>query len=183
MQAIIDACREGRLDAEVALVVSASPGAPALARAEAAGVPARLIAAAAYPSREEHERALAQAMTDAGVDLVCLAGYMRLLGREFLSRFPSRVLNIHPSLLPAFGGQGFYGHHVHEAVISAGVTETGVTVFLVDEEYDRGPILLQRRVPVHPGDTANELAARVLVEEHRVYPEAIALYAAQLSPS
>ena len=176
MQTLIDATRDGRIPGVVALVVSTSPGAPALERAVAAGVEARLLSAKAFPDQAALDTALAEAFEAAGVQLVCLAGYMRLLGPEFLERFRGRVLNVHPALLPEFGGKGYYGHHVHEKVLASGATESGVTVHFVDEVYDHGPTLLQRRVPVLPGDTPETLAARVLAEEHRAYPEAVRLF-------
>jgi formyltetrahydrofolate-dependent phosphoribosylglycinamide formyltransferase len=177
MQALIDASRDGRIPGEVALVVSTSPGAPALDRAAAAGVPTLLLDAASFPSQQALDSALADAFTERGAHLVCLAGYMRLLGPEFLSRFAGRVLNVHPGLLPAFGGQGFYGRRVHEAVLASGTKFSGVTVHFVDEEYDHGPIVLQRVVPIMEGDTPETLATRVLEQEHQAYPEAVRLFA------
>jgi len=178
MQALIDATRDGRIPGEVALVVSTSPGAPALDRAAAAGVPTRLIPAEDYDTPEALDTALAGAFGEVGADLVCLAGYMRLLTAPFLERFHGRVMNIHPGLLPAFGGRGFYGRRVHEAVLTAGAKFSGVTVHFVDEEYDHGPIILQRVVPVEEDDTPETLAARVLAAEHVAYPEAVGLFAA-----
>lgn len=177
MQAIIDATRDGRIPGEVALVVSTSPGTPALDRAEAAGVPTRLVAADNHATQEALDSALADTFEAAGVELVALAGYMRLLGPAFLSRYAGRVMNVHPSLLPAFGGQGFYGKRVHQAVVASGVKFTGVTVFFVDDNYDQGPIILQRTVAVEEGDTPEDVAARVLTVEHQAYPEAIRLFA------
>jgi formyltetrahydrofolate-dependent phosphoribosylglycinamide formyltransferase len=177
MQALIEATRDGRIPGEVALVVSTSPGAPALERAAALGAPTRLIPAGEYADPTALDAAIAEAFTEAGAQVICLAGYMRLLSPDFLRRFPHRILNVHPSLLPAFGGKGFYGRRVHEAVLASGTKFTGVTVQFVDEEYDEGPIILQRVVPVQDEDTVETLAARVLVEEHRAYPEAVALLA------
>lgn len=177
MQALIDATRVGRIPGRVALVVSTSPGAPALERAAAAGVPTRLIPAQEYPDQASLDEALVRAFEEAEVELICLAGYMRLLGPVFLSRYAGRVMNVHPSLLPAFGGKGYFGRHVHEAVIETGVKFTGVTVFFVDDQYDQGPIILQRTVPVLEDDTVEAVAARVLEEEHRAYPEAVRLFA------
>jgi formyltetrahydrofolate-dependent phosphoribosylglycinamide formyltransferase len=177
MQALIDACQEGRIPAEAALVVSTAPGAPALERAAASGVSTRVIPASSYASPEALDAAIAAAMEEARVGLICLAGYMRLLTPGFLERFAGRVMNIHPALLPAFGGQGFYGRRVHEAVLESGAKYTGVTVHFVDEEYDHGPIILQRVVPVEDDDTVESLAARVLAEEHTAYQEAVRLFA------
>jgi formyltetrahydrofolate-dependent phosphoribosylglycinamide formyltransferase len=183
MQALIDAARDGRIPGEVALVVSTSPGAPALERAEVARVPTRLIPAEDFATQEELDQVLAAAFEEVAVDLVCLAGYMRLLSPVFLRRFEGRILNIHPGLLPAFGGKGFYGRRVHEAVLASGVKVSGATVHFVDEEYDHGPILLQREAPVLPEDTVETLAARVLEAEHQAYPEAVKLFAERVGPS
>ena len=177
MQALIDATPDGRIPGSVALVVSTSPGAPALERAEASDVPTRLISAADFDTQEALDTALADAFQAAGARMICLAGYMRLLGPVFLSRFPGAVMNIHPGLLPAFSGQGFYGRRVHEAVLAYGAKLTGVTVHLVDEDYDHGPIILHLDVSVEEDDTVETLAARVLVEEHRSYAEAVRLFA------
>jgi len=178
MANLVAATRDGRLHGNVVLVVSTARGAPALERAAALDVPTRLIPADEYPDPLALDRALADALAEAGVDLVCLCGYMRLLGPEFLARFPDRVLNVHPSLLPRFGGKGFYGRRVHEAVIAAGARESGASVHLVDGEYDHGPVLMQEIVPVRPDDTPDTLAERVLAAEHRIYPESIRRYVA-----
>ena len=163
---------EGRTDATIELVLSNRPSAGGLERAREAGVAAEVFHDPADP---------AEWLTRLGrreIDLVVLAGYLKLVPAQVVATYRGRILNIHPALLPKFGGRGMYGHHVHEAVIASGDTETGVTVHVVDEEYDRGQVLAQVRVPVEPGDTAETLAARVLVEEHRVLP-AVVLQAAQ----
>lgn len=177
MQALIDATRDGRIPGEVALVISTSPGAPALERAAGAGVPTQLLPAGDYPDQDSLDTALVEAFEAADVQLICLAGYMRLLGPVFLTRYAGRVMNVHPSLLPSFGGKGFFGKHVHQAVIDCGVKYTGVTVFFVDDKYDQGPIILQRVVPVLEDDDVDAVAHRVLDEEHRAYPEAVRLFA------
>ena len=177
MQALVEATRDGRIPGEAALVVSTSSGAPALERAQALGVPHRLIPANEHPTQEALDAALTAAFEEAGVHLVCLAGYMRLLGHPFITRYAGRVMNVHPGLLPAFAGKGFYGRRVHEAVLECGAKLTGVTVHFVDEEYDHGPIILQRSVSVEDQDTVETLAARVLAEEHRAYPDAVRLFA------
>jgi phosphoribosylglycinamide formyltransferase 1 len=177
MQALIDATRDGRIPGEVAAVVSTSPGAPALERAEAAGVRAILLSAAEYPEPGALDHALVETFTSVGAEAICLAGYMRLLGPEFLAAYRDRILNVHPSLLPAFGGTGFYGPRVHQAVLDYGAKVSGVTVQFIEEEYDSGPIILQRAVPVEEDDTAESLAARVLKAEHEAYPEAVRLLA------
>lgn len=177
MRALIAAAGAGRIPGTVCLVVSTSVGAPAIGHAAEAGIPVRVLPAEDFASGAELDRAIAAAFEDAGADLICLAGYMRLLGPEFLGSFAGRVINIHPGLLPAFGGRGFYGRRVHEAVLDSGSEVSGATVHLVDEEYDHGPIVLQREVPVRAGDTAESLAARVLDAEHKLYPEAVRLFA------
>jgi phosphoribosylglycinamide formyltransferase 1 len=175
MQAIIDACASGRVPGEVVRVVSTSPGTPALERAQAAGIDTLFV----DPSLPNHhgDRHLVQAFREVGADTIALAGYMRKLGSEFLLAFAGRILNIHAALLPCFGGQGFYGRRVHEAVIASGARFSGATVHFVDEEYDHGPIILQAVVPVEDEDTPDTLAARVLEQEHRIYPEALRLLA------
>lgn len=168
LQAIIDATRDGRLDAVVAIVVSNRADAPGLQRARDAGIPTAVIDHRAFPSREAFDRALVDELCRHDVALVCLAGFMRLLGPAFLQAFPDRILNIHPSLLPAFPGL-----HAQRQAFEYGVKITGATVHLVTAELDAGPIVLQAAVPVRPDDTEETLAARILVEEHRIYPEAI----------
>lgn len=161
----------------ISVVVSAAPGHGALARAERAGVPAVVADAKALGSREAFEAAVLQALDRYGVEAVALAGFMRKLSADFVSRFGQRILNVHPALLPAFGGQGMYGERVHKAVIEAGVKVSGCTVHFADEHYDHGPIILQRTVPVLDDDTPESLAARILPEEHRAYVEALTLLA------
>ncbi len=154
---------------KVRLVVSDREGAGALDRAGAAGVPTRVILTKARPPRDVAEETLA-ALREHGVDVVLLAGYLKLVPREVVAAYRGRMLNIHPALLPSFGGIGMYGMNVHRAVLESGARLSGPTVHLVDEEYDRGAILGQWPVPVHPGDTPETLAARVLAVEHRLYP-------------
>lgn len=175
MQVIAGACESGQVPGSVALVVSTTPDAPALERANALGVEGLFLDLAVDAGAEDDR--IAREFEARGVDVVCLTGYMRLLSREFLSRYPQRVLNVHPSLLPCFGGKGFYGRRVHEAVLESGARFTGATIHFVDAEYDHGPILLQSVTPVMDDDTPKSLADRVLVEEHRLYPEALRLVA------
>ena len=153
--------------ARVALVLSDRPGAAALDRAREHGVPAVVLPDPSDPAGwlaplEQHR-----------IDLVVLAGYLRLVPAPVIGRYRDRIVNIHPALLPAFGGRGMYGRRVHEAVLASGARESGATVHLVDEVYDRGAILAQRRVPVLPGDTPDRLAARVLEIEHRLLPAVV----------
>ena len=170
LQAIVEAIGDGRIDATVAVVISNRPKAAGLDRARAAGIEAVCLDHTSYPSRDAFDEALARELMSRRVDLVCLAGFMRLLGRPVIDAFPDRILNIHPSLLPAFPGVD-----AQRQAIAHGVKVSGVTVHLVTAELDGGPIVVQRAVPVLDEDTAESLAARILVEEHRAYPEAIAL--------
>jgi len=172
LQAILDGCASRGIPAEVAVVICNIPGVKALQRAESAGVPAVLLPHQKFPNREEFDRELVLTLREHRVDLVCLAGFMRLLGPVLLAGFHNRILNIHPSLLPAFPGL----HAVRQA-LTAGVRVAGCTVHVVDEGTDTGPILIQAAVPVLDSDTEETLAARILVQEHRCYPRAIALWA------
>jgi phosphoribosylglycinamide formyltransferase-1 len=168
LQAIIDAIAEQRLHARNALVVSNVAAAPGLARAEAAGIPTAVLPHRQWPTREAYDIALAETLRQQHVDLVCLAGFMRLLGPRFIDAFPHKILNIHPSLLPSFPGL-----EAQRQAFEHGVQVTGVTVHFVDAQLDAGPIVLQAAVPVLPADTLELLSSRILSEEHRVYPEAI----------
>jgi phosphoribosylglycinamide formyltransferase-1 len=170
LQALIDAIREGRLHATTAIVISNRPDAAGLDRARQAGIEAICIGHRGFTSRDEHDRAVARELQARDVGLVCLAGYMRVVGPALLDAFPNAVLNIHPSLLPAFPGVD-----AQRQAIEDGVKVSGVTVHLVTAELDGGPIVLQRTVPVLDGDTAESLSERILVEEHRAYPEAVQL--------
>ncbi|MCU0255952.1 MAG: phosphoribosylglycinamide formyltransferase [Vicinamibacterales bacterium] len=170
LQAILDAVGEARLEATVALVVSNVAGAQALERARAAGVPTLTIEHAQFPTRAAFDGALLAALRSHQVDLVCLAGFMRLLGRAFVESYRHAILNVHPSLLPAFPGL-----HAQAQAVRHGVKLSGATVHLVDADLDSGPIVLQACVPVHEDDTEESLSSRILIEEHRIYPEAIRL--------
>jgi phosphoribosylglycinamide formyltransferase-1 len=173
VQAILDACREGRLDAEPCVVISNNSDAPVLDRAMAARVPAFHLSAHVHPDPTRLDEAILATLEKHRVNLIVLAGYMKKLGPKTLARYRGRVLNMHPALLPKFGGRGMYGHHVHEAVLAAGEKESGATVHLADAEYDTGRILAQRKVPVRAGDTSESLAARVLEVEHQLYAETL----------
>ncbi len=172
MQAIIDACNAGRLDALPVVVISNNAACEALQRAEKESIPHYVAATRTDTGRLPDEWILGLLLKHR-VELVILAGYMKKLGSGVLNRFPGRIINIHPSLLPKYGGHGMYGSRVHDAVLAAGETETGATVHLVDEEYDQGPILAQKIVPVKPDDTATTLAARVLETEHELLVETL----------
>lgn len=170
LQAILNAIHAGRLRARVALVISDRPGAPALRRAEQSGVEARYLSPKAFPTRAEYERTLITLLDARRVRLVCLAGFMRLLSPVFVHHFRHRILNIHPALLPSFPG----AHAVRDA-LAWGAKVTGVTVHLVDDLMDHGPILLQEPVAVAPRDTERTLLEKLHRVEHRLYPQAIGL--------
>ena len=170
LQALIDAIDRGDLDATIAVVISNRQDAGGLERARTAGIESVVMSHRDFASRDDYDRALAKELLARQVELVCLAGFMRLVGTELIDAFPSRILNIHPSLLPAFPGL-----EAQKQAIAHGVRVSGVTVHLVTAELDGGPIVVQHPVPVVPGDTAASLAARILEEEHRAYPEAVKL--------
>ncbi len=177
LAALIDACRAGEVPAEVAVVVSNVPGAFALERARRAGVPAVVVDHRAFPAAAAFEAALRETLEAARVGLVCLAGFLRILSPAFVGAFAGRIMNIHPALLPAFGGKGMYGERVHQAVLASGARVSGATVHFVTEVPDGGPIVLQAAVPVLDDDTPATLAARVRREELRLYPMAVRLFA------
>jgi phosphoribosylglycinamide formyltransferase-1 len=168
LQAIIDAIATGHLDARIAVVISNAADAPGLTRARDAGIDTLVLPHKPWPTRDAYDRALAQALRDRGVALVCLAGFMRLLGPAFVEAYPNRILNIHPSLLPAFPGTD-----AQRQAFDHGVKVAGATVHLVTTELDAGPIVMQAAVPVLDSDTPDTLAARILVVEHQLYPAAI----------
>jgi phosphoribosylglycinamide formyltransferase-1 len=170
LQALIDAVREGRLDASIAVVISNRGDAAGLARARAAGIEAMTLAHQGWTTRDDYDRALAGELRRRDVGLVCLAGFMRRIGRPLLEAFPAGVLNIHPSLLPSFPGLD-----AQRQALEHGVKVSGVTVHFVTEDLDAGPIVVQRTVPVREADTPATLSERILVEEHRAYPEAVSM--------
>ena len=171
LQAIIDACKSGELNAEVSVVISNNSGSRALQRARDEGIPAYHLSTVTHPNSLDDE--ICQTLERHNADLVLLAGYMRLLGPATLARYHSRVLNSHPALLPKFGGKGMYGSNVHQAVLDAGETVTGVTIHYVDEQYDHGQTLAQCKVPVLPGDTLETLEERVKERERRFWIETL----------
>ncbi len=177
LQAIIDAIKKGRLRAEIRVVISNNSGSGALRRARREGIYGLHLSHKQFTAPEEFDARLLQVLEEREVELVCLAGYMKLLSPRVVGAYRNRILNIHPALLPSFGGKGMYGQRVHQAVIEYGVKVTGVTVHLVDEKYDHGPIVLQKAVEVLEDDTAETLSQRVLRVEHELYPKAIELFA------
>jgi phosphoribosylglycinamide formyltransferase-1 len=182
MSEIARACRDGRVEGEIALVLGNHADSPAIAHAETLGLPTCVIPSPRLNAPDDENARYAQelraALDDAAPDLICLAGYLRKLPSEIVLAWSGRIMNTHPALLPAFGGQGMYGARVHQAVLDYGVKISGCTVHLVDESYDTGPIILQLPVPVLDDDTPEILAQRVLAAEHEAYPRAVALFAA-----
>ncbi|MGB0670413.1 MAG: phosphoribosylglycinamide formyltransferase [Rhodospirillales bacterium] len=172
LQSLIDACSDDAFPADIALVISNKPGVQGLERASAAGIATAVVNHKDYASREDFDRALDAAIAAAEPDLVCLAGFMRILTNWFATRWRDRLINIHPSLLPSFKGA-----HAHEQVAESGVRFTGCTIHYVRPEMDAGPVIAQAVVPVHPGDDADAIAARVLEQEHVLYPLAVKLIA------
>lgn len=177
-QAIQDRIADGRLEARVVLVISNNKDAFVLERARAAGIRAEHWSEKKAGSREAFVSGLLRLLDETRTELIVLAGYMKLVPVEVVRAYSGRIINIHPALLPKYGGQGMYGIHVHEAVLAAGEKESGATVHMVDEQYDRGAILKQRKVPVLPGDTPESLRDRVLAIEHELFSEVIAKFAA-----
>ncbi len=166
LQALIDAKIP---QVEFVLVLSSKEGAYALERAKNAQIPSVVVSYKAFDTEERFQQEVLVKLKEAKPDVICLAGYMRKLSQEIVTAFRGKILNIHPALLPKYGGPGMYGAHVHAAVLAAGEKESGCTVHLVDEHYDHGDILAQERVPVLPGDTPVTLANRILVLEHQLY--------------
>lgn len=177
LQAVIDACARRELDASIVLVISNNSTSGALARAAEHGIPGVHLSSATHPDPAALDAAVTEALDAAHADWILLAGYMKKLGPKMLAQFHNRIINTHPALLPKFGGQGFYGRRVHEAVLAAGERETGATVHLVDAEYDSGPILAQVRVPIKIGDAAEELEERVKLAERKLLIETLKVLA------
>ncbi len=178
LQNLIDRIEAGSLAARIEAVVSSHPGVEGLERARRNGIPAHAVDYRDHPDDRSFSDAVSGVLDRHPLDLVVMAGFIRKW--LFPRRYEGRVLNIHPALLPGFGGKGFYGRRVHQAVLESGAKESGCTVHTADLDYDRGPILLQKRVPVRPGDTPETLAERVFQAECEAYPEAILLAASRL---
>jgi len=176
-EAIIRAANEGRLSLEVGLVVSNNADAGVLQRAKALEVNYITIDQRNFDSEESYMSSLFSVLDENGIDFIALAGYLKLVQPKLINKYKNKITNIHPALLPSFGGKGFYGKKVHEAVLEAGCKVSGVTIHLVSEAYDRGPIISQLTVPVLEDDSPESLAARVLKVEHQIYPEALQLFA------
>jgi len=177
---LLQACRDGRVPAQVVLALASTPKAGGIPRLEAEGLPVAVVARPAFPDDAAFSGACYARAEAAGADLIALCGWLKKL--EVPDRWAGRILNIHPALLPAFGGAGMWGMHVHRAVLAAGAGQSGCTVHLVDNVYDHGRILAQARVPVLAGDTPEDLQRRVYAQEMRLYPEALAAYLASGGP-
>ena len=178
LQALIDAQKRGELGAgEITLVIASKPGVYALERAAQNGIESKVLARKDYGSIAEYSRALADALTESGIDLVVLAGFLTIIDEQVYNAFPNKILNVHPALIPSFSGKGFYGLHVHEAALQKGVKVSGATVHIVTPECDAGPIVLQKAVEVKEGDTPETLQKRIMEEaEWKILPRAVRLF-------
>jgi phosphoribosylglycinamide formyltransferase-1 len=174
LQAVLDAIANGSIAARVAVVISNNRESGALKRARAAGLPAAHLSSVTHPDPEQLDAAILKTLSDARVDVVLLAGYVKKLGPRVLREYAGRIVNTHPALLPKFGGKEMYGDRVHEAVLASGDAETGVSIHLVEAEYDTGPVLAQCRVPILPGDSVADLSARVRAREKEFVVETLA---------
>ncbi len=173
VQAIVDACKDGRLRAAPRVLIGNNSRSTALERARREGIPHRHISAVTHPDPGDRDAAIADTLKAHGVDLVVLSGYMKRLGPRTIAAYRARILNVHPALLPRFGGKGMYGDAVHQAVLDAGVSVTGATIHLVDEQYDHGPPVARREVPVLPTDTVASLRDRVRAVERALYVQTL----------
>ncbi len=181
LERIIEACRNKEIPASVVLVVSDRSGILALERAAKYSIPSRVVTKKDYESEGAYALTLLELLKKHQVALICLAGYLRKVPDEVVRTYRGRIINIHPALLPKYGGKGLYGHQVHEAVLTSKEKESGVTVHYVDEEYDHGSIILQKRIPVLPTDTPETLAERIHQLEYEIYPQAIKLVLEKLA--
>ena len=176
LQSLIDACKSGRLKGKIAVVISNNSKSYALVRASNENIPGCHISAKTHSEKNKFAASMLEILRENGVNLIVLAGYMKLLPSEVIKQYRNRIINVHPALLPKYGGKGMYGVNVHQAVLEAGDKISGATVHLVDEVYDHGAILIQRTIPVMPDDTPKSLGARVLEAEHRILPEAAGMF-------
>jgi phosphoribosylglycinamide formyltransferase-1 len=177
VEAILHAVQRGELPARVVLLISNTSSAGALELARAHNIPAVHLSPTPFSSEEAYTERMLALLSEHRVDLIALAGYLKKIPGRVIEQYRNRIVNIHPALLPKFGGPGMYGIHVHRAVLAAGETVSGATVHLVDEEYDHGAILMQKTVDVAPNDTPETLAARVLKVEHEIYPQVLRAFA------
>lgn len=180
-QSIVDAVQSGRLNARVAALITDRGDIGSIDRAQRAGIPVHILNPVSFKSKDAYSEALLSTLQELRTDLIVLAGYLRLVPATVIQAYEGVILNIHPSLLPRYGGKGYYGSRVHKAVIDAGDPVSGCTIHVVTEEYDEGPVIAQAEVQVLPDDTPETLAARILKEEHRLYPETINTYLQKLN--
>ena len=178
LQALIDAVEAGTIDGQIVLVLANASKAYALERARPHGIPAEFVSKKQAGSDEAFNDVILEKLRAANAELVVLAGYLPIVGRQIVRAYEHRIINIHPALIPAFCGPGMYGHHVHEAVLAYGAKISGATTHFVDEQVDHGGVILQKSVPVLEGDTTETLAARVLTVEHEILPESVRLFCA-----
>lgn len=185
LQSIIDSTSDGILKglAKVVLVISNNPNAYALKRAKKENIKSVCLERKNFKSEESFNNAIFAELQNMKVDIVCLAGYLKLIGQKIIENYRNKILNIHPALLPKFGGKGMYGRHVHEAIIKSGETVSGATVHLVDENYDTGKIIIQKKVKVLNSNTSQDIARKVLAVEHKIYPKAIKILIDDLNKS
>jgi len=176
-EAILRAQKEGKLSAKIGLVVTNKTDAGVIQKAVAYNTPHIVLNRKIFSNEIEYISSLINTLDEHNIDFIALAGFMELIPSQLVEKFRNRITNIHPALLPSFGGKGYYGQKVHQAVLDAGCRVSGVTVHIVDEEYDRGPIISQVSVPVTDGDNVDSLAARILIEEHKIYPKTLQLFA------
>ena len=176
-ESIMLASREGRLEADVKLVLSNNPKAGVLEKAQAYEIKHSVIESRDFESEAEYINSLFEILDAEKINFIALAGYLKMIHPDLIEKYNNKITNIHPALLPSFGGKGYYGKRVHEAVIASGSKVSGVTVHIVDKDYDRGPIIAQICVPVLDDDTPDSLAERVLIEEHKIYPDTLQLFA------
>ena len=176
-ESIMRASREGRLEADVELILSNNPKAGVLEKAQAYEVKYTVIESSDFGSEAEYVKTVCEILDAEKINFIALAGYLKMIHPDLIDKYNNKITNIHPALLPSFGGKGFYGKRVHEAVLATGCKVSGVTVHIVDKEYDRGPIVAQTSVSVLDDDTPETLAERVLIEEHKIYPDTLQLFA------
>ncbi|MDL2237187.1 phosphoribosylglycinamide formyltransferase [Christensenellaceae bacterium OttesenSCG-928-K19] len=176
-QSLIDAVKKGQIKAEICCLIAGKPDIYAIERAEKAGIPVKVVCKKDFTDNESFDIAVRDALVEAEADFAVLAGYLSIIGPETIKVFPNKIINIHPALIPSFCGMGYYGHHVHNAVLESGVKLSGATIHFVDETADTGPIIMQETVPVLVDDTVESLAIRVLKKEHEMLPKAVALMA------
>lgn len=173
--AILSKIKEGYIPASVGLCISNNPNAGVLNIAESNGIPAKVFLPKSYTDSQSYNDSILDELIKEEIDYIVLAGYLKMIGRQIVDRFNNKIINVHPALLPAFGGKGMYGHYVHEAVFNRGVKLSGATVHLVNNEYDAGPIVLQKSVSIEQAQNPEEIAEKVLKIEHEIFPKAVEL--------